>query len=65
MISISKMSDGQFISTLQDIRNKRETELDTLTFKVFRIAKQMNLEAQVQEIKSLEELEKIKSELNR
>ncbi|GLB54096.1 hypothetical protein NBRC110019_31370 [Neptunitalea chrysea] len=65
VISISKMSDGQFISTLQDIRNKRETEIDTLNFEVFRIAKEMNLEALVQETKLLGELVKIKSELNR
>ncbi|WP_147679080.1 ketopantoate reductase family protein [Algibacter pacificus] len=65
VISISKMSDGQFISTLQDIRNKRETEIDTLNFEVVRIAKQMNLEAQVQETKLLGELVKIKSKLNR
>tara|TARA_R110002049_G_scaffold47793_9_gene138033 strand:+ start:272 stop:1186 length:915 start_codon:yes stop_codon:yes gene_type:complete len=65
VISISKMSDGQFISTLQDIRNKRETEIDTLNFEVVRIAKQMNLETQVQETKLLGELVKIKSELNR
>ncbi|WP_347374045.1 2-dehydropantoate 2-reductase [Aequorivita sp. Q41] len=65
VISISKMSDGQFISTLQDIRNKRETEIDTLNFEVVRIAKQMNLETQVQETKLLGELVKIKSDLNR
>lgn len=65
VISISQMSDGQFISTLQDIRNKRETEIDTLNFEVVRIAKRMNLEAQVQETKLLGELVKIKSELNR
>ena len=65
VISISKMSDGQFISTLQDIRNKRKTEIDTLNFEVVRIAKQIDLEAQVQETKLLGELVKIKSELNR
>ncbi|MDD7886194.1 ketopantoate reductase family protein [Flavivirga sp. 57AJ16] len=65
IIFISKMSDGQFISTWQDIQNKRETEIDTLNLEVIRIAKQMNLEAQVQETKLLGELVKIKSELNR
>ena len=65
VISISRMSDGQFISTLQDIRNKKETEIDTLNFEVYRLALQMNLEKQVQETKLLGELIKLKSELNR
>ncbi|WP_299671368.1 ketopantoate reductase family protein [uncultured Polaribacter sp.] len=65
VISISQMSDGQFISTLQDIQNKRETEIDTLNFEIFRLAKKMNLEAQVKETKLLGELVKLKSELSR
>ncbi|RNL75292.1 ketopantoate reductase family protein [Sinomicrobium pectinilyticum] len=65
VISISKMSDGQFISTLQDIRSKRETEIDTLNFEIYSMAKQMNLGLQVQRTKLLGDLIKIKSGLNR
>jgi len=65
VIAISKMSDGQLISTLQDIQNKRETEIDTLNLEIFRLAKKMNLEAQVKETKLLGELVKLKSELSR
>ncbi len=64
VISISKMSDGQFISTLQDIRNHRKTEIDTLNLEVHRIAKDMNLESHVQQTKLLGDLVKIKSELH-
>ncbi len=64
VISISKMSDGQFISTLQDIRNQKKTEIDTLNLEVHRIAKEMNLENQVQQTKLLGDLVKLKSEFN-
>lgn len=64
VISISKMSDGQFISTLQDIRNKRRTEIDTLNLEVFRIAEHMGLDAQVQQTKLLGDLVQLKSDLN-
>ena len=65
VLKISRMSDGQFISTLQDINNKRETEIDTLNFEIFRMAQTMNLSSQVQETKLLGELVKWKSELSR
>jgi 2-dehydropantoate 2-reductase len=65
VLLISKTSDGQFISTLQDIRNKRETEIETLNFKIAAIAKAMNKENIVKETKLLGELTKLKSELTR
>jgi 2-dehydropantoate 2-reductase len=38
LLKISRLSDGQFISTLQDIRAKRKTEIDTLNFEMVRMA---------------------------
>lgn len=65
VLTISRMSDGQLISTLQDINNKRETEIDTLNFEIYRIAQAMNLASKVKETRLLGELIKLKSELNR
>ena len=39
VLSISKMSDGQKISTYQDILNGRETEIDTLNLTIEKVAK--------------------------
>lgn len=38
LLSISRMSDGQLISTLQDIRNGRPTEIATLNAEIVRLA---------------------------
>ncbi|MDN5210794.1 2-dehydropantoate 2-reductase [Fulvivirgaceae bacterium BMA12] len=65
VITISKMSDGQFISTLQDIRNNRETEIDTLNFEIHRIALKKHMENFVLETKLLGDLIKLKSALSR
>ena len=65
VLKISQMSDGQFISTLQDINNKRETEIDTLNFEIFRMAQALNVSDKVQETRLLGELVKLKSELTR
>lgn len=65
VLTISRMSDGQFISTLQDINNKRETEIDTLNFEIYRMAQAMNLSDRVKETRLLGELVKLKSELHR
>lgn len=43
LLQISQQSDGQFISTLQDIRNGRETEIDTLNIEIARMADEMNI----------------------
>ncbi|MEO7992006.1 MAG: 2-dehydropantoate 2-reductase [Chryseolinea sp.] len=65
LLLISKSSDGQLISTLQDIRNKRQTEIDTLNFEIVRIAHTLGKEDLVKETKLLGELVKLKSELHR
>lgn len=63
LLAISRMSDGQAISTLQDIRNKRETEIDTLNFAIAQMAKVDNID--VIETTLLGELTKLKSILHR
>jgi 2-dehydropantoate 2-reductase len=65
LLLISKAADGQLISTLQDIRNKRETEIETLNLEIARIAESLNREEAVRETRLLGELTKLKSELNR
>ncbi len=62
VLSISKMSDGQKISTYQDILNKRETEIETLNFAV---AKAAGGKINIPVTALLGELTKIKSELSR
>ncbi|HPN70516.1 MAG TPA: 2-dehydropantoate 2-reductase [Saprospiraceae bacterium] len=61
---ISKMSDGQLISTLQDIQNKRKTEIETFNFAVVSIAKKLGKEHEVLQTKLLGELTKMKADLN-
>lgn len=62
---ISKSSDGQFISTLQDIRSKRETEIDTLNIEVVRLAEKLGLGDKVKQTRLLGDLTLLKSELSR
>ncbi len=57
LIKISRSSDGQLISTLQDIRAKRRTEIDTLNFEIVRVAGNISVSA----TRLLGELVKIKS----
>lgn len=64
IIAISKMSDGQKISTYQDILNKRETEIDTLNFAVAKAALTSGIEA-VPVTALLGEMIKLKSDLSR
>lgn len=65
ILLISKASDGQFISTLQDIRNKRETEIDTLNFEFARMAEKIGRSEMASETKLLGELIKLKSDIHR
>ena len=60
VLAISKMSDGQNISTYQDILNKRETEIDTFNYAVARAAKAALVPTTI----LLGKLIKIKSGLN-
>ncbi len=64
LLMISKMSDGQLISTLQDIRQKRTTEIETLNFAIVDMARKLNLAHTVADTRLLGELTKLKSELN-
>lgn len=61
LLAISRASDGQLISTLQDIRNRRPTEIDTLNFALVERAKRQNKEHLVPEIWLLGELVQLKS----
>ncbi|ETZ20726.1 ketopantoate reductase family protein [Pedobacter sp. V48] len=63
VLSISKMSDGQKISTYQDILNKRETEIEALNFAVAKAASRSG-KVNVPVTVLLGELIKIKSELS-
>ncbi|KFF09714.1 ketopantoate reductase family protein [Flavobacterium hydatis] len=64
ILFISKMSDGQKISTYQDILNKRETEIETLNLAIAKAAL-INGITDVRTTALLGELVKIKSELSR
>lgn len=63
VLLISKLSDGQLISTLQDINNKRETEIKSLNFEMVNIAKSLNMEQYVAKTQLLGELTLLKSGL--
>jgi 2-dehydropantoate 2-reductase len=63
LLRISKMSDGQLISTLQDINLKRPTEIDTLNFEIVRRAVALGLDEQVKETKLLGELTQLRAQL--
>lgn len=66
VMAISKMSDGQKISTYQDILNKRETEIDTLNFAVVKAAELGGTaEIRIPVTQLLGELTKMKSYLSR
>lgn len=65
ILQISGKSDGQFISTLQDIEKGRETEIDTLNLEFARIAKAMGKEHLISETALLGELTLLKSDLSR
>lgn len=64
LLQISRFSNGQAISTLQDIRRNRRTEIETLNAEIVRIAEQIHQQDAVRETRLLGELTKIKSELS-
>jgi 2-dehydropantoate 2-reductase len=64
ILLVSKSSDGQLISTFQDILNKRQTEIETLNFAIVDIAKKLNKEELGRETKLLGELTRLKSYLS-
>lgn len=65
LLEISRFSDGQIISTLQDIRAGRRTELDTLNFEIVRIAQEAGLPEMPRETALLGELTRLKENLNK
>jgi len=65
LLLISRLSDGQLISTLQDIRQGRPTEIETLNFAIAEVARKLNMEESVKETLLIGELTKLKSELNK
>lgn len=64
LLLISKASDGQLISTYQDIKNGRKTEIESLNFAIVKAAHDMKKEALVGEMKLLGELTKLKSDIH-
>lgn len=64
LLLISRSSDGQLISTLQDIHNHQPTEIDTLNLEVARIANELGMGETVRETRLLGELTKLKADLS-
>ncbi|WP_126247175.1 ketopantoate reductase family protein [Chitinophaga rhizosphaerae] len=64
VVTISQMSDGQLISTLQDIRHHRPTEIDTLNLAIAKMADDMQKAGEVSATRLLGELTRLKSEIN-
>ena len=62
LLQISKFSDGQLISTLVDIQNKRRTEIETLNFEIVRIAKSLGKLEFVKDTHLLGVLTKLKAD---
>lgn len=65
LLQISRSSDGQLISTYQDILNKRETEIGTLNLEIAAIAKRLHKQHLVRETRLLGELTLLKSKIHR
>jgi 2-dehydropantoate 2-reductase len=62
LLLISKSSDGQLISTYQDILNKRNTEIETMNMSIARVAESVGRSSLIKQTKLLGELIQIKSE---
>lgn len=63
LLKISRQSEGQYISTLQDIRHKRPTEIGMLNQEIVRLAREFGMEHLVPQTHILGELIDIKSKL--
>ena len=64
LLRISRFSDGQLISTMQDIRQGRRTEIGTLNGAIVKIAESLNMAQLVTETRLLWEMTRLKEELN-
>lgn len=65
VLRISSVSAGQLISTLQDIQNRRETEIKDLNLEIARIAAEMSPRINVDQTKLLGTMTLLKSKLSR
>lgn len=65
IIAISKMSAGQLISTLQDIRAHRETEMNYFNLEICRLAKEMKMQTDLSLTRMLGALAIKKAELTK
>jgi 2-dehydropantoate 2-reductase len=65
LFTISQRSNGQLISTLQDINNRRETEIESLNLEIGRIAAGLVPAVAVEKTKFLGEMVLRKSKLHR
>jgi len=63
LLQLSRYSDGQLISTYQDILHKRPTEIETLNIEIVRVAETQGMHDQVPVIRLLGELTRLKSTL--
>ena len=60
---ISKRADGQLISTYEDIRNKRKTEIDCLNLEISRLANEIGMSELVSNTRLLGEMIQLKSKI--
>lgn len=65
VLMISRASDGQHISTWQDIRMGRQTEIDTLNMEIFSLAEGIGAQDAVRETWLLGRMIQLKSALHR
>lgn len=65
LLRISKSSEGQLISTYQDLKLKRRTEIETLNIAIVDVARKLLLPDAVKETGLLGDLILLKSELSR
>jgi 2-dehydropantoate 2-reductase len=63
LFMISRSSEGQLISTYQDILRKRKTEIDSLNLAVSEMAGELQMGNRIEKTKLLGELIRLKSEL--
>ncbi len=65
LLLISQRANGQLISTYEDIRNKRRTEIESLNLEVARLADEIGMPELVPNTRLLGEMIQIKSKINR
>lgn len=63
LILISQRADGQLISTYEDIRNSRKTEIDSLNLEISRLANEIGMPELVTNTRLLGEMIQLKSKI--